>query len=65
METAEYLQGITNGFGARLAINEDNTYPFPFDEGIDIAAGMETSIGLKLVRQLDSVRVYKSVVKIQ
>ena len=52
METTQYIPGISNGYGARLTVSEPGTFPFPFDEGLDISSSMETSIGLKMVTVL-------------
>ncbi|XP_052255006.1 amiloride-sensitive sodium channel subunit beta-like [Dreissena polymorpha] len=49
MESMEYLQGITTGYGARIQVHEPGTYPYPVHEGMHVPASMETSIGLKLV----------------
>lgn len=49
MENDEYLHGITSGFGARFAIHDSDTYPFPADEGNFVATNSETHVGLRLV----------------
>jgi len=50
LESTEYLKGITAGYGVRVQIHEPMSYPFPSDEGFLLAASMETSIGIKMVR---------------
>lgn len=50
LETDEYLDGITTGYGIRVHIQDQDTYPFPADEGIFVPAAMETDIGLKMLR---------------
>ncbi|XP_053395811.1 uncharacterized protein LOC123525591 [Mercenaria mercenaria] len=47
LETSEYLKGLTTGYGARIQFQEQDTYPFPFDQGVFISGAMETDIGLK------------------
>ncbi|KAH3699077.1 hypothetical protein DPMN_074031 [Dreissena polymorpha] len=49
MESMEYLEGITCGYGARIQVHEPGTYPHPVHEGMHVPAAMATSIGLKLV----------------
>ncbi|XP_060578291.1 amiloride-sensitive sodium channel subunit alpha-like [Ruditapes philippinarum] len=48
LETEEYLKGLTTGYGARIQIHEQRTYPFPTEEGLFIPASMETDIGLRM-----------------
>jgi hypothetical protein len=50
-ENDEYLSGISQGYGMRLLIHEQGTFPMPNDEGILISSSFETSIGLRLVRR--------------
>ncbi|KAL5017298.1 hypothetical protein ScPMuIL_006887 [Solemya velum] len=50
MENHEYLNGITPGYGARFAIHDSDTYPFPADEGNFVATNSETHVGLRLVQ---------------
>jgi hypothetical protein len=49
LEVTEYLKGLTTGYGARIQIHEQRTYPFPAEEGLFIPASMETDIGLRMV----------------
>ncbi|XP_045160381.2 amiloride-sensitive sodium channel subunit beta-like [Mercenaria mercenaria] len=49
LEVTEYLKGITTGYGARMQIHEQRTYPFPAEEGLYIPASMETDIGLRMI----------------
>ncbi|XP_059169933.1 acid-sensing ion channel 1C-like [Physella acuta] len=51
LETEEYLPGITSGEGAQLVIHEQGTVPFPDEEGIAIASGAQTMIGIKQLCQ--------------
>ena len=50
LQTNEFLKGLTNGYGIRMTLQRPQTYPFPYDQGIFVPAAMETSIGLKMVR---------------
>lgn len=52
MENHEYMKGITSGYGARLAIHDRQTLPFPADDGIFISTNSETHVGLRMVRQI-------------
>ncbi|CAG5134503.1 unnamed protein product, partial [Candidula unifasciata] len=47
LETDEYVPGITNEKGIQLIIHEQGTTAFPDDEGIAVAAGTQTVIGLR------------------
>ena len=35
--------------GIRVLVHDQNTMPFPEDEGIAVAVGMSTSIGIQMV----------------
>ncbi|KAI8773239.1 amiloride-sensitive sodium channel subunit alpha, partial [Biomphalaria glabrata] len=50
LETDEYIPGITNGRGIQVVIHQPGTVPFPKDEGIAVAAGSQTFIGLRVVK---------------
>ncbi|KAL5016193.1 hypothetical protein ScPMuIL_005782 [Solemya velum] len=49
-ENHEYIDGVTTGFGARLAIHDRNTVPFPADDGLFVSANSETHVGLRMVQ---------------
>ncbi|XP_033738766.1 amiloride-sensitive sodium channel subunit alpha-like [Pecten maximus] len=49
LDTPEYIHGITDGYGARVAIHDPGTIPHPAQEGFFVPAAFETSIGLKMV----------------
>ncbi|XP_059169934.1 degenerin mec-10-like [Physella acuta] len=49
LETDEYIPGITSGKGAQVVIHEQDTVPFPDQEGIAINAGEQTVIALKQI----------------
>ncbi|XP_069127691.1 acid-sensing ion channel 1-like [Argopecten irradians] len=49
MENEEYIDGITQGYGARVTIHEKNTMPFPLDNGFFSSTSFQTSVALKLV----------------
>lgn len=48
-ENDEYLPGISQGYGMRLQIHKQGTFPIPDQEGIFISSSYETHIGLRLV----------------
>ncbi|XP_060082851.1 uncharacterized protein LOC132562140 [Ylistrum balloti] len=47
MENDEYLPGFTQGYGARVTINDQYSFPYPADEGFFVSSAFETHIGLK------------------
>lgn len=47
----EYLNQLTHDAGAVLHISHRGDMPFPYEEGISLAPGYSTSIGLRLVRE--------------
>ena len=49
LQTKDYLDGITHGYGARIQIHNYGAYPDPYQDGFSVPASMETSIGLKQV----------------
>ncbi|XP_069128572.1 amiloride-sensitive sodium channel subunit gamma-like [Argopecten irradians] len=49
MENSEYIPGLTQGYGARVTINDQSTFPFPADEGFFVSSAFETHIGLKQI----------------
>ncbi|KAJ8305273.1 LOW QUALITY PROTEIN: hypothetical protein KUTeg_015818, partial [Tegillarca granosa] len=49
MENEEYLEGITQGHGARISISNKNEIPFPADDGISISPYKDHDIALRLV----------------
>lgn len=48
-ENDEYLPGISQGYGMRLQIYKQGTFPIPDQEGIFISSSYETHVGLRLV----------------
>ncbi|KAK3584639.1 hypothetical protein CHS0354_003925 [Potamilus streckersoni] len=50
IEQDEYISALSPEAGVRVVIHKRGTYPFPEDEGINIAPGYMTSLGLKKVR---------------
>ncbi|KAL3891467.1 hypothetical protein ACJMK2_003729 [Sinanodonta woodiana] len=47
IEQEEYISALSPEAGVRVVIHKRGTYPFPEDEGINIAPGFMTSLGLK------------------
>ncbi|KAL3869756.1 hypothetical protein ACJMK2_042397 [Sinanodonta woodiana] len=47
---AEFLETVSEGYGARLVIHEPGTIPLPSSEGIFISSSFETNIGLRMVQ---------------
>lgn len=52
LQTADFIDGITNGFGAKVVIHEPGTSPLPDDEGAFVFAAGETDISLKRVNAI-------------
>ena len=48
-ENEEYLPGITQGYGARLHIHNQDQFPLPSENGVFISSASQTDIGLRLV----------------
>lgn len=55
MENDEYLKGLSQGYGMRLQIHDQDTFPLPDEEGIFVSSSYETHVGLRLVNILVSV----------
>lgn len=51
MEQDEYLP-LTNTAGFKVIVHDPSEPPFPEDGGILVGPGVETSIGLGLVREI-------------
>ena len=49
LENHEAIVGLTEGFGLRVVIHEQNSLPLPSDLGFTVSAGYETSVGLRMV----------------
>ncbi|XP_050401041.1 amiloride-sensitive sodium channel subunit gamma-2 [Patella vulgata] len=49
LENGEYLRGLTSGNGGQIVIHDRDSCPFPQNDGIAIASGTESNIGLRLV----------------
>lgn len=50
LQTHEFVEGLTNAYGAKVIVHERNTKVVPSDEGVFVAAGSETNIALRRVR---------------
>ena len=48
IEKHEYIEGLTQGQGMRLVIHPFNTMPFVAANGLSLAPGEETYIGIRL-----------------
>ena len=48
----EYVGILSPEAGARVSIHPHNVPPFPEDDGITVAPGMSTNIGLRQVNKL-------------
>ena len=49
VEDHEYIRGITQGLGARYVIHPYKTLPFVAENGLSVATGTETFVGIKMV----------------
>lgn len=49
MENEEYLDGVNQGYGARVSLRDNGQIPFPADDGFFVSSYSEVDIGLKLV----------------
>lgn len=49
MQNDEYIGGLTQGVGARVAVHTSGSLPFPDDQGFFVASAFETHVGLKKV----------------
>ncbi len=49
IEQHQYIPDLENGAGVRICIHNQSNMPFPEDEGINIAPGRETFIGVHKV----------------
>ena len=49
VEDHEYIRGITQGLGARFVIHPYKTLPFVAENGLSVATGTETFVGIKMV----------------
>ena len=56
-QNEEFLSGISEGYGMRLQIHEQGTFPMPDQEGIFISSSFETHIGLRLVELLITLKL--------
>lgn len=50
MDIDDYLPGVSEGYGARVAIHDQKTYPFPNENGMFVSAGTESQISLRMVK---------------
>jgi len=49
LELDEYVSNFTTAYGIRVVFHEPGTYPLPYQQGITLSPGTETSIGLRMV----------------
>ncbi|XP_064617274.1 acid-sensing ion channel 4-B-like [Liolophura sinensis] len=49
LENAEYIPGLTSGYGARLVVGQPGQMVLPEYNGLYLSAGAETDVGLTLV----------------
>ncbi|XP_063443809.1 degenerin unc-8-like [Mytilus trossulus] len=49
MDRLEYLNEISEGYGARVQIHDRDTYPYPDEGGIFVPTASETNIGIRMV----------------
>ncbi|CAL1539952.1 unnamed protein product [Lymnaea stagnalis] len=49
LESDEYIKGISSGTGAQVVVHQQETVPFPDDEGMAIAAGTQSIISIRQV----------------
>lgn len=49
LEREEFLTGLTSGSGGYVVIHGKRTFPFPDEDGLAVAAGMEVNIAINLV----------------
>lgn len=52
MDRLEYLNQISEGYGARVQIHDRDTYPYPGEGGIFVPTASETNIGIRMVRYI-------------
>ena len=52
IDQLEYLGDMADTAGMRVHIDTQGAMPFPEDVGVSVSPGVETSIGVQLVRQL-------------
>ena len=50
LEVDEYISNFTSGYGIRLVFHEPGTFPLPAQEGVTLSPGVETSIGIRMVK---------------
>ncbi|KAK3083686.1 hypothetical protein FSP39_001469 [Pinctada imbricata] len=50
MEGEEYLEGISQGYGARVVVHEQDSFPFPADRGLYLSPSYESHIGVKMTK---------------
>ena len=49
IEQYEYVDQLTQTAGAAVLISERGKMPFPYEEGISVAPGFSTSLGIRMV----------------
>ncbi|KAK3580988.1 hypothetical protein CHS0354_007022 [Potamilus streckersoni] len=50
LQNWEFLESVSEGYGARLVIHQPGTIPLPSSEGIFISSSFETNIGIRMVQ---------------
>ncbi|XP_064619591.1 amiloride-sensitive sodium channel subunit gamma-like [Lineus longissimus] len=58
IEQEEYLGSVSPAAGVKVVIHNSDARPFPYEQGIDIAPGQFTSIGLRKTRFIREVPPY-------
>ena len=58
VENHEYIRGVTEGLGARFVIHPYNTLAFVPENGLSVATGTETYIGIKMVNFHQYVSIF-------
>jgi len=58
IEQHEYIDQLTQNAGIAVLISVRGQMPFPYEEGLSLAPGYATSMGLKLVSRFDANKVF-------
>lgn len=49
VQEMEYVKEITANIGLKIVVHDQDREPFPEDEGVQLAPGFDTNIGLRMV----------------
>lgn len=49
LQTDEFVDGLTNGYGVKVVVHDRGTKPLPDDEGVFVPSASETNIALRQV----------------